>query len=324
MTSAPAKTPRKEIPAGPATAPGPGTGRGPKLASRRAGRRLRRAANRDSVPHAMRGSTGGRILRGLLLVLAAVVTVFPFYAMVVLSLKPAAAVEFPGSLVPWPLGGEAYESVMNSQDVPRWLLNTLLYSLVSVVGVLLLSSLAGYAFAKKRFPGREAMFWSFLSMVMVPYHVTMIPTFAMIAKLGGVDTYWGLIVPTLANAQAVFLMRQFIQGLPDELFEAARLDGCSELQIFGRIVLPLLKPILATLGVFVFLWHWNDFLWPLVIGQSTDMRTLTVGIASLQQQNVPLNVVLSGSVIAFVPIFAAYLVGQRYFTEGVTASGIKG
>ncbi|SFX50837.1 Binding-protein-dependent transport system inner membrane component [Streptomyces atratus] len=160
--------------------------------------------------------------------------------------------------------------------------------------------------------------------MMVPYHVTMIPTFAMIAKLGGVDTYWGLIVPTLANAQAVFLMRQFIQGLPDELFEAARLDGCNEWQIFYRIVLPLLKPILATLGVFVFLWHWNDFLWPLIIGQSTDMRTLTVGIASLQQQNVPLNVVLSGSVIAFVPIFAAYLVGQRYFTEGVTASGIKG
>ncbi|MEO3840792.1 MULTISPECIES: carbohydrate ABC transporter permease [unclassified Streptomyces] len=324
MTSAPAKTPHEEMPAGPAPAPGPGKGRAPGLAARRAERRLRRAANRDSVPHAMRGSTGGRIGRGLLLTLAAVVTVFPFYAMVVLSLKPAAAVEFPGSLVPWPLGGEAYESVMNSQDVPRWLLNTLLYSLVSVVGVLLLSSLAGYAFAKKRFPGREAMFWSFLSMVMVPYHVTMIPTFAMIAKLGGVDTYWGLIVPTLANAQAVFLMRQFIQGLPDELFEAARLDGCGELQIFGRIVLPLLKPVLATLGVFVFLWHWNDFLWPLVIGQSTDMRTLTVGIASLQQQNVPLNVVLSGSVIAFVPIFAAYLVGQRYFTEGVTASGIKG
>ncbi|MFW6721283.1 carbohydrate ABC transporter permease [Streptomyces sp. MAR4 CNY-716] len=324
MTPAPAKTPHDRIPAGPRKAARPGRGGAPGPAARRAERRLRRAANRDSVPHAMRGSTGGRIGRGLLLVLAAVVTVFPFYAMVVLSLKPAAAVDFPGSLVPWPLGGEAYESVMNSQDVPRWLFNTLLYSLASVVGVLLLSSLAGYAFAKKRFPGREAMFWSFLSMVMVPYHVTMIPTFAMIAKLGGVDTYWGLIVPTLANAQAVFLMRQFIQGLPDELFEAARLDGCSELQIFGRIVLPLLKPILATLGVFVFLWHWNDFLWPLVIGQSTDMRTLTVGIASLQQQNVPLNVVLSGSVIAFVPIFAAYLVGQRYFTEGVTASGIKG
>lgn len=313
-TTTPVESPSADGPARPAPVP----------RDRRAERKLRRDAERDSVPHAMRGTRRGRIVRGVLLGLAAIVTIFPFYAMVVLSLKPSAAVEFPGSLVPWPLTGEAYDSVMNAQDVPRWLFNTLVYSLVSVVGTLLLASLAGYAFAKKRFPGREAMFWSFLSMVMVPYHVTMIPTFAMIAKLGGVDTYWGLIVPTLANAQAVFLMRQFIKGLPDELFEAARLDGCGEWQIFRRIVLPLLKPILATLGVFVFLWHWNDFLWPLVVGQSTDMRTLTVGIASLQQQNVPLNVVLSGSVIAFVPIFAAYLVGQRYFTEGVAASGIKG
>ncbi|MFG3259564.1 carbohydrate ABC transporter permease [Streptomyces sp. NPDC048172] len=309
--------PTVERPRAPETPP-PGKG------SARAARRRKRDAERDVVPAGLRGTPAGKALRIVLLTVAALATIFPFYAMVVLSLKPSAAVEFPGSLVPWPLTGEAYDSMLNTQDVPRWLLNTVLYSIVSVVGVLLLSSLAGYAFAKKRFPGRNAMFWSFLSMVMVPYHVTMIPTFAMIAKLGGIDTYWGLIVPTLANAQAVFLMRQFIMGLPDELFEAARLDGCSEWQIFARIVLPLLKPILATLGVFVFLWHWNDFLWPLVVGQSTDMRTLTVGIASLQQQNVPLNVVLSGSVIAFVPIFAAYLVGQRYFTEGVTASGIKG
>ncbi|MFF9403872.1 carbohydrate ABC transporter permease [Streptomyces sp. NPDC014744] len=315
MTAAPAET---ETPP-PATAPAT-----PDRAARRAERRLRKLAEQDTVPYGMRPTRAGRIGRAVLLTVAALVTVFPFYAMVVLSLKPSAAVEFPASLLPWPLSGEAYDTVLNAQDVPRWLLNTLLYSIISVIGVLLLASLAGYAFAKKRFPGRETMFWSFLSMVMVPYHVTMIPTFAMIAKLGGVDTYWGLILPTLANAQAVFLMRQFIQGLPDELFEAARLDGCNEWQIFYRIVLPLLKPILATLGVFVFLWHWNDFLWPLVIGQSTDMRTLTVGIASLQQQNVPLNVVLSGSVIAFVPIFAAYMVGQRYFTEGVTASGIKG
>ncbi|MGW6460987.1 carbohydrate ABC transporter permease [Streptomyces sp. NPDC055078] len=279
---------------------------------------------RDTLPSALRMTPRGKVLRAVLLALAAVVTLFPFYAMVVLSLKPEGAVSLPGSLAPWPLEAGAYGDVLGSQDVPRWLFNTVVYSLVSVVGVLLLSALAGYAFAKKRFPGRETMFWSFLSMVMVPYHVTMIPTFIMIAKLGGVDSYWGLIVPTLANAQAVFLMRQFILGLPDELFEAARLDGCSELQIFFRIVLPLLKPILATLGTFVFLWHWNDFLWPLVIGQSTDMRTLTVGIASLQQQQVPLNQVLAGSVVAFVPIFSAYLVGQRYFTEGITGSAVKG
>lgn len=290
----------------------------------RPSRRLRKEAERDFVPAGLRGTPVGRIVRGVLLTVAALATIFPFYAMVVLSLKPSAAVEFPGSLLPWPLTGEAYDSVLGSQDVPRWLLNTLVYSVVSVIGVLLLASLAGYAFAKKRFPGREAMFWSFLSMVMVPYHVTMIPTFAMIAKLGGVDTYWGLIVPTLANAQAVFLMRQFIQGLPDELFEAARIDGAGEFRIFLRIVLPLCKPILATLGIFVFLWHWNDFLWPLIIAKSNSMFTLTVGISSLQQQNVPLSTMLAGSVVALLPIFLAYLIAQRYVQEGVTGTGIKG
>ncbi|MEU6414145.1 carbohydrate ABC transporter permease [Microbispora sp. NPDC046933] len=273
---------------------------------------------------ALEPGPGGRAVRIVLLSVASIVTIFPFYAMVVLSLKPVAAVEFPGSLLPWPLATGAYERVLGGGDLPLWTLNTLIYSVVSVVLVLLLASLAGYAFAKKRFPGKETMFWSFLAMVMVPYHVTLIPLFVLVANAGGVDTFWGLIVPTLANAQAVFLMRQFIGALPDELFEAARLDGASEWTIFVRIVLPLCKPILATLGLFVFLWHWNDFLWPLIVGQSTGMRTLTVGIASLQEQNVPLNVVLAGATVAFVPIFAAYLVGQRYLTEGVTMSGIKG
>jgi multiple sugar transport system permease protein len=282
------------------------------------------ATRRRRSYRALQPGRAGTALRYVLLAVASVVTLFPFYAMVVLSLKPTAAVEFPGSLLPWPIDLDAYATVLDSRDILRWLLNTTIYSVVSVVAVLLLAAMAGYAFAKKRFPGRETMFWSFLAMVMVPYHVTLIPTFILIAKVGGVDTYWGLILPTLANAQAVFLMRQFIQGLPDELFEAARIDGASEWRMFVRIVLPLCKPILATLGVFVFLWHWNDLLWPLIIGQSGDMRTLTVGIASLQQENVPLNVMLAGSVVAFVPIFAAYLVGQRYFTEGVTMSGIKG
>ena len=137
--------------------------------------------------------------------------------------------------------------------LPRWLLNTMIYALVSVVVVLFISALAGYTFAKKRFPGREAMFWSFLSMVMVPFHVTLIPTFILISSLRGINTYWGLIVPSLANAQAVFLMRQFICDLPDELFEAAHVDGAGEFTIFWRIVLPLCRPVLATLGIFVFL-----------------------------------------------------------------------
>ncbi|WP_166845371.1 carbohydrate ABC transporter permease [Isoptericola sp. BMS4] len=288
----------------------------PPTATPARGRRPRRSG--------MEPSLGGKIARYVVLALAAVVTIFPFYAMVVLSLKPAAAIEFPASLLPTNLGTGAYERVLSAGGIGTWFVNTLIYSAVSVVAVLGLSAMAGYAFAKKRFPGRETMFWSFLAMVMVPYHVTLIPTFILIAQAGGLDTYWGLILPTLANAQAVFLMRQFIMDLPDELFEAAKLDGASEWRIFCSIVLPLCKPILATLGTFVFLWHWNDFLWPLIIGQGTEHWTLTVGISSLQQQDVPLNMILAGATISFVPIFAAYLVAQRYFQEGVTMSGIKG
>ncbi|MEU4641483.1 carbohydrate ABC transporter permease [Micromonospora sp. NPDC023814] len=271
-----------------------------------------------------RPGRGWVVGRTTLLLIGAAVTLFPFYAMVVLSFKPTGPVTFPDSLLPWPFSTEAYDQVVGAKSVLRWMWNTVIYSVVSVVGVLLFASMAGYAFAKKRFPGKETMFWSFLAMLMVPYHVTMIPTFIIISELNGVDTYWGMIVPTLANAQAVFLMRQFIASLPDSLFEAARLDGCSEWRVYVSIVLPLIKPILATLGVFVFLWHWNDFLWPLIVGQSLDMRTLTTGIASLQQENVALNMLLAGSVVAFVPIFMAYLIGQRYFQEGVATTGIKG
>jgi multiple sugar transport system permease protein len=267
----------------------------------------------------------GVVVRWIWLGLAGILSFFPFYAMVVLSLKPGHVVELPGSLLPWTdISFDSYAQVLAGQNLLVWLGNTLIYSLVSVVAVLFLSALAGYAFAKKRFAGKEVMFWAFLSMVMVPFHVTLIPVFILMANLGGVDTYWGLILPTLANAQAVFLMRQFIQGLPDELFEAARIDGAGEFRIFLRIVLPLCKPILATLGIFVFLWHWNDFLWPLIIAKSNAMFTLTVGISSLQQQDVPLSTMLAGSVVALLPIFLAYLIAQRYVQEGVAGTGIKG
>jgi multiple sugar transport system permease protein len=266
----------------------------------------------------------GRVVIAALLALAALATLFPFYAMVVLALKPPAGLFFPGSLVPTGLTLDNFTRIFEANQVLRWLVNTVLYSGVSVVFVLLLSSMAGYAFAKKRFWGRDALFWSFLAMLMVPYHITLIPLFVMVAKAGGVNTYWGLIIPTIANAQATFLMRQFIRGIPDELIDAAKVDGASEVRIFAQIVLPLCKPILATLGLFVFLWHWNDFLWPLVMAQSPEMQLLTTGIAGLMQENVPMSVGMAGAVVALAPIFVAYLFAQRYFTEGATMSGLKG
>lgn len=257
------------------------------------------------------------------LMIAFVATVFPFYVMTVLSVQPGKAFVLPGSLLPDSIDFSEYTRLLSRGDMVTWLTNTTIYSVVSVVLVLVLASLAAYAFAKGEFPGRTFLFWVIIALMMIPYHLTLIPQFMMIAEMGGLNTYWGLILPTLANVQALFLMRQFIAGIPNELIEAARVDGASELRIFWSIVLPQTKPILATLGTFVFLWHWNDFLWPLVAGQRSDMYMLTVGLASLQQEETSLATMMSGAMITFIPIFIIFLFLQRYFVRGVTMSGIK-
>lgn len=268
---------------------------------------------------------GAAVLQYVILVIAGLISLFPFYAMLVMSLRePGVPLTFPSSLVPTDLTFEHYIEIWNTGKMPRWLINTAIYSFVSVVFVLLFAAMAGYGFSKKRFKGREVLFWLFIAMVMVPYHVTLIPQFMMISQMGGVNTYWGLILPTLVNVQATFLMRQFITSIPDELIEAAKVDGAGEARIFFTIILPLCKPILATLGLFVFLWHWNDFLWPLVIAQREDMQVLTTGVARMLQENAPLSSSLAGSAIALAPILVAYLFASRHFTEGAVMSGVKG
>lgn len=267
----------------------------------------------------------GMVVQYVVLVLAGIVTLFPFYAMIVMSLrKPGVPLTFPASLIPKDLTLQNYTEILATGKMPQWILNTTIYSVGSVILVMLFASMAGYGFAKKKFRGRDGLFWLFIAMVMIPYHVSLIPQFMMVSKMGGVNTYWGLILPTLANVQATFLMRQFIQGIPDELIEAAKVDGASEARIFFTLILPLCKPILATLGLFVFLWHWNDFLWPLIAAQREDMQVLTTGVARMLQENAPLSSTLAGSAIALAPILIAYLFASRYFTEGAMMSGVKG
>lgn len=264
-----------------------------------------------------------RLTLPTLMTLTAIVTIVPFAAMVLVAFTPPSGQTFPDALNPANFSFENFSKVLSSSDIPRWTVNSLLYSLVSVVCVLLFASMAGYAFAKKKFPGREIMFWAFLATLMVPFQATLIPSYILVSRLDWVDSYWGLIVPTLANSQAVFLMRQFISQLPDELFEAAEIDGASEWRIFTMIVLPLIRPVLATLGIFVFLWHWNDFLWPLVIGQSGNMQTLTVGLATLQSQAVPINQIMAGATITVVPSLLVFGLLQRYLTDSIAMSGLK-
>ena len=257
-----------------------------------------------------------------LLAIVALVAVAPFLAMLVVALSPADKPTIPAA-VPDGLTLDNITQVLRSAGFVRWTVNSLVYSVVSMVIVLLTAAMAGYAFAKKRFPGRDALLWSFLATLMVPFQALLIPYFVLVSKMGGVDTYWGLIVPTLANSQAVFLLRQFIRELPDELFDAAKVDGASEWRVFWQLVLPLTRPVLATLGVFVFLWHWNDFLWPLVVAQTDSMRTLTVGLTTLNGENAPLASVMAAATISVVPCLVVFLLLQRYLVNSIATTGLK-
>jgi multiple sugar transport system permease protein len=261
-------------------------------------------------------------LRYLILTLVALTTLIPFVAMVLLAITPPGGLALP-SLVPKSLTLANIQQTLANDGLVRWTLNSLIYSIVSIVLALLLASLAGYAFAKKKFAGRDVMFWSFVAMLMVPGQITIVPLFLLVAEMGGINTYWGLIVPTLANAQAVFLLRQFIRDLPDELIEAAKLDGASEFHIYARIIMPLTYPVLATLGIFIFLSHWNDFFWPLLVGQSDSMRTLTVGLSTLQARHPATGIIMAAATINFIPCFIVFVALQRYLVKGISMTGIK-
>ncbi|PZF82943.1 ABC transporter permease [Jiangella anatolica] len=258
-----------------------------------------------------------------MLILASVFTVVPFIAVFVLAITPEGAPTIPQQ-VPDEVTFDNLSAVLSASSFLRWTLNSFVYSIVSVVVILLTAAMAGYAFARKRFPGSNVLMWSFLATLMVPVQATLIPMFVLVSKLEGVNTFWGLIVPTLANSQAVFLMRQFIKGLPDDLFDAAKIDGAGEWTVFWRLVLPLTKPVLATLGIFVFLWHWNDFLWPLVIAQTDEMRTLTVGLSTLNAETVTRARLMASAAISVIPCLVIFGVLQRYLVNSIATTGLKG
>lgn len=260
----------------------------------------------------------------ILMSLLAVIMAMPFVAMILMALRPDSVVTIRDIFFSTEFTLKNFRDNLSDASMIRWIFNSFVYALVSVAFVLMLCTLAGYAFAKKRFFGRDVIFWSFIAMLVVPSQITIVPLFIMIVKFHGANTYWGLILPTLANAQGVFLMRQFIMGLPDDLIEAAKLDGASEFRIFWQVILPLTIPVQATLGIFVFLWHWNDFLWPLIVTQSDDMRTLTVGLATLQSLVPSTNSLMAAAAISFVPSLIIFILCQRYIVQSIATSGLKG
>jgi multiple sugar transport system permease protein len=256
----------------------------------------------------------------------AAVMVIPLVWMIVTSLQTLDETRhYPPSLVPSSLEAGNYAEVLQRAPFGRWFLNTLIVTIVCVLGNLLFCSLAGYAFARIKFFGREVTFILILATLMIPFQVIIIPTFLIVRTLGMIDTLGALILPNLAGAFGIFMLRQFFRTLPVELEEAARIDGASRLGILFKIVLPLSGPALATLAVITFMWTWNDFLWPLITIYSPQNMTLQLGLATFQgahQTNT--NLLMAANVMSMLPVLLLFFVAQRYFVRGIATTGLKG
>ncbi len=270
----------------------------------------------------------GTIFLLIALGIGALFMVVPFVWMVSTSLKPSNQVlSLPPQMIPESPTIAAYQNIFNRFPMARVLGNSALVASSSTLGQLLLCSMAGYAFARFRFRGREALFLLYLMTLMIPFAVTIIPLFIIIVNLGWANSYAGLIVPGMFSAFGTFLMRQFFQSIPRELEEAATIDGAGTIRTFFTIIVPLSGAPLATLGLLSFMGSWNNFLWPMLITNDRHLMTLPVALQALQGiypgQN-QWNLLMAGSVVAVIPIMIVFLFAQRWFIEGVASSGLKG
>jgi multiple sugar transport system permease protein len=220
-----------------------------------------------------------------------------------------------------------YRELFSRLDFPRYFMNSVLVAVLVTVGNLVICSMLGYALAKMDFPGKRLLFTLVLGMLMVPYVVLLVPQFVLVSNMHLVNTYPGIILPILAVAMpfGVFLMRQYISALPDELIDAARVDGAGEFRIFYAVIAPLTKPALATLGILTFLGAWNNFLWPLVAAQTEDKYTLPVALAlySIGQNRTDYGLLLAGSVVVVLPVLLVFIALQRHFVQGIAMTGLK-
>lgn len=262
----------------------------------------------------------------LLLSAAAVVMLLPFVWMLSTSLKtPSSVFVYPPEWIPKPVEWTNYVQVTRVMPFLRYVLNTAAVATSITLLHLTVSSLAAYAFARLRFPGRNRLFLAYLATLMVPGQVTLIPNFLIMKYLGWIDTYQALIIPQIFSAFGTFLLRQFFLTIPNELEDAARIDGASSFAIYWRIVLPLSGPALATLGVFTFTAQWNNFLWPLIVINDEQMRTLTVGLRALVGEfTVQYPLLMAGSVISILPMLIIFVVAQRFFVRGIALTGLGG
>lgn len=261
----------------------------------------------------------------LALLVGAAVMVFPIYWMLATSVRPRAEIFAPlAALLPQQASWDNFAAVAQRTKLFAWAWNSVFITVVAVLVTVPANLLCGYTFAKFRFPGRNVVFFAILGALMVPIQVILVPEFMIVSWLGLLNSPWGVILPRAAEAFGIFMVRQFMVGIPDDLIEAARLDGAGELRIFLRIVLPLSKPIIAVLVIFTAMWRWNDFAWPLVVLTDQAQYTLPLGLNLLRGEvNPEWGQVMAMALLTLLPMLAVFLAFQRFLVQGIASTGLK-
>lgn len=265
------------------------------------------------------------LLKHIVIYALAFITLAPFIWMILTSLKDMSEIfVYPPQWLPSEFRFDNYRKAFEAAPFGRYYFNSIFVAVTVTVGQLITCSMAAFAFARLQFKGRNLLFYLFLGTMMIPYNVTMIPSFLVLYWLGWIDTYYALIVPGLASAFGTFLLRQFFITIPKELEEAAYIDGATKLQVLRKIIVPLAKPALATLAVFTFMGVFNDFIWALIVLNSEDMQTVQLGLAIFRDRYLTQwDLLMAGSVTAVLPILIVFFFAQKYFIQGITLSGLK-
>jgi len=260
-----------------------------------------------------------------LLVVASLLSLAPLLWMVSASLMPSGqATAYPPHFLPQTVTFEQYRSLFTRLDVARYAGNSILLATAVTLISLLFNSMAGYAFAKFRFSGRDTVFRLLLAALVIPGQVTMLPLFLMLKSMGLINSYWGVIIPGLASIFGIFLVRQYALSVPDSILDAARVDGAGEFRVYWSIFLPACTPMLVTLAIFTFMGTWNDFLWPLIVLTDDNLYTLPVAVANLLGEHAQdVELMMAGAVITVLPVVIVFLALQRYYIEGIVSGGVK-
>ncbi|MFA5093846.1 MAG: carbohydrate ABC transporter permease [Candidatus Omnitrophota bacterium] len=292
--------------------------------------KYRRAGDIRPVSEAARKEKMLQTFAYVILAIGALSMIMPFLWMITTSLKTLEAIyirpkNWIQMFIPTMFIWENYKSAFEVVPFARFYLNSIIVGVAVTIGQVFTSSLAAYAFSRLEFKGRDKLFFAYLATMMIPGSVTMIPVYVLMRLFGWVDTYKALIIPAVFTAYGTFMLRQFFMTLPKDLEDAAKIDGCGFFRIYTTIILPLSKPALATLTVFTFMGNWGNFMWPLLVTNTMEMRTLPIGLESFKTQySTDWHLLMAGSVMAMLPIVIIFVFTQRYFVESIKLTGVKG